>query len=100
MSNDLLRNQPLETLKEALSIKQQIDVLERRLASLFGGTQGRARGGKISPAARRRIAAAQKARAPKYRSQTAGTKNSARTKRRKVSAATRARLAALAKKRW
>jgi len=100
MSNDLLRNQPIETLKKAVSIKQQIDVLERRLASLFGSSADPAKGRKVSPGARRRIAEAQKARWAKYRSQRVAADRSPKKTRRKVSAAVRARLSQLAKRRW
>src|SRR6187455_2032040 len=100
MSNESSLNYPIETLKEAVSIREQIAALEQRLASLFrkGSASGKRR--IISPAARRRIAQAQKARWAKYRSKAPKAKISPKKRRRKVSAAARAKLSALAKRRW
>ena len=66
----------LEKLKEAVSLREQIQALERRISSLFGGGGGQ----QVSPAAK-------------------GSRGRGRG-RRAVSAATRAKLAAAAKARW
>ena len=99
----------LKSLQQAVDIREQIDALEKRLASLFQGTApqsaaapaaGRKR--TMSPAARKRIAEAQRARWAKQRS-TSSSSAKTRTgsgKRPPMSEEARARLAASAKKRW
>jgi hypothetical protein len=66
----------LNKLSEALALRQQIDTLERRLSALFAGTGSRAS------------------------SSTAISVTRSRGRRRPMSAATRAKLAAAARARW
>jgi hypothetical protein len=96
-------NLSLEQLKEALNIREQIDALENRLASLFSG--GRAstapvassakRGGRrrMTAATRAKMAAAQKARWAKKQgtADTGSAGTSATPKKRRISAAGRKR---------
>src|ERR1700736_2355311 len=94
----------LRSLEEAVSIRRQIDTLERRLASMLGSapahstsTGGRRR---ISAATRAKLAAAARAR---WARQKAGTKVGRRTAARKkggLTAAGRRRLSQLMKARW
>ena len=86
--NSLLWEQPVETLKEAVAIKERIAALEARFSSLFRAESDVARRRKAgrrlkesSLVSKRRV------------SQAAG-------KRRRLSHETRAKLAASAKKRW
>ena len=74
-------------LKRAVSIKEQIDHLNDELARLLGGTIAnngtRKKPNRLSPAARRRIAAAQKARwakVRKARAEEATTKSATKSK--------------------
>ena len=95
----------LEKLEEALSVRRQIDTLERRLASLFGSaverptsSPTRTRGHRtMSAQARAKIAAAQRARWAKQKSTSA-----AKPKRKKggLTPAGRKRLSQLMKARW
>jgi hypothetical protein len=81
--------------------------LEAKLASITDGdapaaapvVRGRRRRRKMSPAAKARIAAAQRARWAKVKGRAAAPKTEVK-KKRKVSPATKARLAAIAKARW
>ena len=94
----------LKSLEEAVSIRRQIDTLERRLASILGtapahstSTSGRRR---ISAATRAKLAAAARAR---WARQKAGGKVGRRTVAKKkggLTAAGRKRLSQLMKARW
>lgn len=97
-------------LEQALSIRRQIDVLERRLRGLVGGTGGdgakapvrRAGKRRLSASARAKIAAAARARWARFRAGRGGAK--AAKKRGKsgsgITAAGRRRLSQLMKARW
>ena len=94
-------------LEQALSIRRQIDALERRLRGLVGSTGGGGnmsaprRGGKrhLSASARAKIAAAARARWARVRAGRGGAK--ATKKRGKgITAAGRRRLSQLMKARW
>ena len=96
-------------LEQALSIRRQIDALERRLRGLVGGTGGVAagrvsrRGGKrrLSPAARAKIAAAARARWARVRAGRGGAKARGGKRRSSgITAAGRRRLSQLMKARW
>jgi hypothetical protein len=98
-------------LEQALSIRRQIDALERRLRSLVGGSGGivakglapQRRGGKrqLSPAARAKIAAAARARWARFRAGKGGGAAKKRGKRGGgITAAGRRRLSQLMKARW
>jgi len=95
----------LKSLEEAVSIRRQIDTLERRLAAMLGSapahsttsTGGRRR---ISAATRAKLAAAARAR---WARQKAGGKVGRRTAVKKkggLTAAGRRRLSQLMKARW
>lgn len=99
----------LKSLQEAVSIREQIDALEKQLASLFDRSVESAApaalvSGKrtMSPAARKRIAEAQRRRwaAKKSDQSSSGQPRGAGRKRPPMSAEARARLAESAKKRW
>ena len=108
-------NHPLEKLEEALSIKRQIASLEARLSSLFGASSkaaadkgattsgGRGRR-KMSPAARAKIAAAQRARWARAKGEGSAAKKTttARPKKRRsgLTAAGRKKLSENMKARW
>lgn len=117
MSNpDSIWNHPIEKLEEALSIRKQIAALQAKLGSLFGGggevstststspKTKKARGGKrtMSPEARERIAAAQRARWAKVKgtSAPAAAKPAATKKKRTLSPEARAKIAEAARRRW
>src|SRR5712691_2379009 len=97
----------LRSLEEAVSIRRQIDNLERRLNSIVGGSaaramtrDGRAGRRRMTAATRANLAAAARAR---WARQKAGGKMSRATTRRKrsgISAAGRRRLSQLMKARW
>src|SRR5258708_3352443 len=91
----------LKRLEEAVSVRRQIDVLERRLASLFGTASSRSasRTGKrtMSPQAREKIAAAMRARWANRKRTSVG--KSAR-KKGEITPAGRKRLSQLMKARW
>jgi hypothetical protein len=119
MSNILPSTQQLQ---RAIQLSEQIEKLETELKSLLAGngrapvatTVSKPSKGKgkrtMSPEARERIAAAQRARWAKARggkaakpaasSAVASPASSTRKPKRKVSAQARARMAAAAKKRW
>src|SRR5688572_21488085 len=90
-----------DQLRRAVALKEQIESLEQQLGSLLNGHGGPGRRGgprgrrTMSPAARARIAAAQRAR---WARQKAGSKGPG--KRRRMSAAARARIAAAQRARW
>jgi hypothetical protein len=87
-------------LREAIAIKEQIEQLETRLASIFGETTTPEVAGKkrrrMSAASRAKMAAAARARWAKIK----GTQAAPTKKRRKMSAEGRARISAAAKARW
>src|SRR5688500_12144168 len=94
-----------DQLRSALQIKEQIESLQDQLNSLVTGSsriqhQGTRIGARrtMSPAARARIAAAQRARWAKVKKNGASGANP--RKRRKMSAAGRARIIAATKARW
>ena len=97
-------------LEQALSIRRQIDALERRLKGLVGSTSGaavstaprRSRGRRrLSAAARAKIAAAARARWARYRAGRGGAKaKKAGTGKGGITAAGRRRLSQLMKARW
>jgi hypothetical protein len=94
----------LRTLEEAVSVRRQIDTLEKRLASILGRTPTPAtsRRGKqrMSAATRAKLSAAARAR---WATQKAGGKTGRMTTRRKkggITAAGRKRLSQLMKARW
>ena len=90
-----------EALQEAISIRRQIDTLEKRLSSLLGGSspspatrKGRRR---MSAATRSKLAAAARARWAKLK---AGNKTAPRRRKGGITAAGRKRLSQLMKARW
>ena len=98
-------------LEQALSIRRQIDALERRLRGLVGTTGGgttaparRGREGKrqLSAAARAKIASAARARWARFRAGRGGAKTKKRAGKRSkgITAAGRRRLSQLMKARW
>jgi|SRR5579862_3452736 len=96
----MISNLSAVQLRRAASIKEQIESLQTELARLFGvgGSTASASGRrKMSPAARARIAAAQRARwaQVKGKAEKRGNKT-----RRKMSAGARAKIAAAARARW
>jgi hypothetical protein len=100
----------LQTLKEAVQIKEQISQLEARLSRILGGSvpsvksTGAAKGARgMSAAGRANIIAAQKARWAKAKAESAPAGKPAKGKRKKKGGLTvegRARLAATMKARW
>ena len=103
MTNTSLSHLSLDQLRRAVAIREQMDALERELGGIIGSPVASAvrRGGRrtMSPAARARIAAAQRRR---WAKQKAGAHSAApaRRGRRRMSAAGRARISAAAKARW
>lgn len=106
-------NHPIEKLEEALHIRRQIASLQDKLTTIFGDAEetpaaAKKRGGRrtMSPAARARIAAAQRARWAKTKrnqAPAAAVKAAAgprKKKRRPMSAEARAKIATAAKARW
>lgn len=104
---------PIEKLEEALSIKKQIAALQAKLGGLFSGDEPKAlakvaakpgRGGRrtMSPEARARIAAAQRARWAKSKGESspAAASSPKAAKKRTISPEARAKMAAAAKRRW
>lgn len=98
----------IRNLEQALSIRRQIDALQRRLTSLVGGQAGGAttqrgrRSGqrRMSAASRAKIAAAARARWARLRAgKGKGAKKSGR-RRGGITAAGRKRLSQLMKARW
>ena len=95
---DLTPNQ----LKRAAAIKEQINRLNGELSKLLGGASNNgARHSRLSPATRRRIGAAQRARWAKVRKAKAGKPiMKSAVKKSKMSAAARARISARLKAFW
>jgi hypothetical protein len=102
---------PIDKLEEALSIRKQIAALQAKLGGLFGGSDGDVpkvkRGPKagkrsMSPEARERIAAAQRARWATKKGATSAVAEapSSGKKKRNLTPAGRAKLAAAMKARW
>ena len=106
---------PIDKLEEALSLRRQLAALQDRLSNLFSsesdkpaspsgntGKPGRPKGSTVSPEARARMAAAQKARWAKAKGQTVSSQTStpAQTGKRQVSPEARAKLAEAARRRW
>ena len=95
-------NISLKALEEAVSIRRQIETLEKRLASFFGGggtARATSRSGKrrVSAATRAKLAAAAKARWARQR----GGKGAARPKKKGgLTAAGRRKLSQMMKARW
>jgi hypothetical protein len=88
-----------EQLRRAVSIKEQIDRLQKELQSVLGGGATAPKKGGMS-AGRARIAAAAKARWAKVKGQMTVPSKPASKGKKTMSAATRAKLAAAAKARW
>jgi len=93
-------------LRRAITIKEQIEVLQSELAGILGESGGpapkrlgRPPGRGMSAAGRARIAAAQRARWAKVEGKGNAASVEAKPKR-KMSAAGRAKIAAAAKARW
>jgi hypothetical protein len=90
-----LSNISVRDLKKAITLRERIESLERRLAAILGestsSANGRRGGNTMSAAGRARIAAAQRRRWAKTRKGKG---------RRKMSAAAKARISAVAKARW
>src|SRR5438876_8647596 len=94
----------LRSLEQAVSMRRQIDNLERRLASLLGSTSpsptsstGRRR---MSPATRAKLAAAARARWARQKGAKKAGHTTARKKKGGITAAGRKRLSQLMKARW
>jgi hypothetical protein len=94
-------NASAKALQEAISIRRQIDTLEKLLASILGGSPVRplARAGRrrMSAATRAKLAAAARAR---WARQKAGTKTTRARRKGGITAAGRKRLSQLMKARW
>jgi hypothetical protein len=93
----------LDSLEEALSIRRQMDTLEKRLSTLLGSLPSTAnlthRGKRrMSPQARAKIAAAMRARWAQRKGRTTAAK--AAKKKGGLTAAGRRRLSQLMKARW
>src|ERR1700726_584477 len=93
----------LGSLEEALSIRRQMETLEKRLSALLGGSPSTAaltHKGKrrMSAATRAKIAAAARARWAKRKGRTTATKTA--KKKGGLTAAGRKRLSQLMKARW
>jgi hypothetical protein len=90
-------------LHHAADLKEEIDALNKELASLLGASAPvtAKAPGKMSASARAKIGAAQKARWAKVNAAKPATSaTKAPVKKGKMSAAAKARLSALAKARW
>ena len=93
----------VKALEEAVSIRRQIDNLERRLSSILGGAPARpttapARSGRyFSPSTRAKLAAAAKARWARLKG---GTKPAPTRKKGALTPAGRRKLSELMKARW
>ena len=97
----------VKDLQEAISIRQQIDNLQRRLSSLLRGTTQRpaaptaARGRYFSPSTRAKLSAAARARWARSRGTTGTVPAKAPVKRKgQLTPAGRRRLSQLMKARW
>jgi len=98
-------------LRQAASLKEKIETLQKQLAHLAGGTGAATRAAspagkpvktkkKISAAGIARIRAAQKARWAKIKAKAHTAKAPSKKVRRPLSAEARAKMAAAAKARW
>jgi hypothetical protein len=94
----------LQKLEQAVGIRRQMEILERRFASLIGATapglttrKGRR---KVSPAARAKLSAAAKARWAKRSGSHSATVSKSSRKRSGLTPAGRRRLSQLMKARW
>ena len=92
----------VETLQEAVSIRRQIDTLQKRLSSILSGlraSSATARGGRrpMPAATRAKLAAAARARWARIKGQTKATPA---TKKGGITPAGRRRLSQLMKARW
>jgi hypothetical protein len=92
----------VKALEEAVSIRRQIDNLERRLSSILGGAPARptapsAAGRYFSPSTRAKLSAAARARWAKLKG---GTKPASTAKKGALTAAGRRKLSELMKARW
>jgi hypothetical protein len=96
----------VKALEEAVSIRRQIDNLERRLSSILGGaparptaapTQARRAGRYFSPSTRAKLSAAARARWARLKG---GTKPTPAKKKGALTAAGRRKLSELMKARW
>jgi hypothetical protein len=97
----------VKALEEAVSIRRQIDNLERRLSSILGGaparptaaapTQARQGGRYFSPSTRAKLSAAARARWARLKG---GTKPAPSKKKGALTAAGRRKLSELMKARW
>lgn len=100
--NDLTINQ----LKRAAAIKEQIEDLNKELGKIFGASSDGAASTKkrtMSAAAKRKIAAAQKARWTNLRRADSATRSAnavAKPKKKRFSPSTRAKLSARLKAYW
>src|SRR6266487_382734 len=88
----------VKALEEAVSIRRQIDNLERRLSSILGGAPARPKGA-LTPAGRRKLSELMKARWAARR-KGAGTKAAPSAKKGGLTPAGRRRLSQLMKARW
>lgn len=104
MNSSLISLTPKQ-LRQAASIKQQIESLQNRLTRILGvsnptpATAGPKKRRKMSAAGRARIVAAQKARWAKVKGAKSKTAPGRKPKRQ-MSAAARAKISAAAKARW
>jgi hypothetical protein len=98
-----IANLSSRNLRRAANLKEKIETLISELGTILGGDTadgvGRPSKRKRSPAARARMAAAQRARWAKLK-KTGTVAHEGGKPRRKMSAAGRARIAAAAKARW
>ena len=104
----------LEKLKEAVSLREQIQALERRISSLFGGggqtssttaaggVRRRRKRSPVTPETRAKLAAAAKARWARQGAASGGAKAGAKTRKRRsgLTAAGRKKLSDSMKARW
>jgi hypothetical protein len=96
----------LNSLEEALSIRRQMDTLEKRLASILGsaissGSTTRTGPQRMSAATRAKIAAAARARWARVKANTAGTTTTVPGQKKSgLTPAGRKRLSELMKARW
>ena len=95
----MISNLSAQQLRQAATIKEQIDSLQSELGRLLGSSISSASGKRtMSAAARAKIAATQKARWAKLNGKKAG--KPVKSGKRTMSAAARAKIAAAAKARW
>ena len=94
----------LRTLQEAVSIRRQIDTLERRLASLFATASSRVKsetpGRTMSVATRAKLAAAARARWARLKAGKKMGRTTTAKKKGGITPAGRKRLSQLMKARW